>query len=167
MGLNPDASRQLEVTFGTPREGSCLSLELLQELASLIRIQLPAAGKGDVICLAADQNNIASLNAENCLLVPAAKIYTEEQTWDAGAAEDVVFEAFQAEGIDATACFFGCVLLLDSAEAGKTADGENIRPNFEVVELSRDKIIIAVKNASSDVVVRIQLLQVPIPAEQP
>lgn len=172
MGLNPDASQLLDVSFAQPREGSCLTPELLAELAGLIRIKLPTTGSAGASCVSKSSDNIATLDAENCILVPAAVLYTEEQTFDASSAADLIFDGFAEQGIDATTCFFGCFLLLDSTEAGKDAMGDpsgtvNVRPNYEIKALTASSITITVKNADSDVVVRIQLLQLPVPPEQP
>lgn len=171
MAVNPDAKNRLSVKWRTPRAGSCLTAAMLEELADLLDIQLPTAGSAAAPCISRDANNLAQLDPQNCVLVPGAKLYTEEQTWSASAATDVDFEGFAAQQIDPTACLFCCYLLLDSAEAGKDVQGDpsgsvNVRPNFEVVELSSSKITIAVKNATSDVTVKIQLLQLPIPPEQ-
>lgn len=173
MAANPDAAKFLDVSFAEPREGSCLSAELLAELAQLIRIKLPdSGGASGVACTSKDPNNLATLDPQDCILVPAATLYTEEQTWDVASGDNLDFEAFKDQGIDATTCFFACYLLVDSAEAGKPVlkspgpGAEDIRPNYEIVTFSASKITIAVKNAASDVVVRIQLLQLPVPPLQ-
>lgn len=173
MAANPDAAKLLDVSFAQPREGSCLSLELLAELAQLIRIKLPAAASpSGGACVSNDPNNIATLDPQNCILVPGAKLYTEEQTWDVASGTDLDFEDFKDQGIDATTCFFACYILVDSAEAGKPVlrspgpGAENIRPNFEIKTFTASKITITVKNAASDVTVRVQLLQLPVPPVQ-
>lgn len=172
MAVNPDAANRLKISFRKPREGSCLTPELLEELADLIDVQLPAGSTaGGNACVAADANNIASLDAQNCILVPKAILHTEEQTFDVTSGAALDFEDHAELGLDATACFFACNIFMDSAEAGKDVQGdpsgtENIRPNFEIVTFTAGKITITVKNASSDVRVRIQLLQVPVPPEQ-
>lgn len=173
MAANPDAARFLDVSFAPPREGSCITPELLAELAQLIRIKLPdAAGASGGACVSKDTNNIATLDPQNCILVPGARLYTEEQVWDSGSATDLDFEDFAEQGIDATTCFFGCYIIPDSTEAGKPVlaspgpGAESLRPNWELVTLSASKITITVKNAASDVTVRIQLLQLPVPPVQ-
>lgn len=173
MPVNPDAARMLKVEFADPRPGSCVTKGLLAELASLIRISLPASAftSGSGACASKDANGLASLDAEGCLLVPAAKLYEEEQTWEVSSGDDLTFEDFKDQQIDATTCMMGVLLFLDSGETGKTAAGSpsgtvSVRPNWEAKERSASKVVIAVKNASSDVRVVLQLLQLPAPPQK-
>lgn len=172
MAINPDAARLLDISFAEPREGSCLTPEMLAELAGLLRIKLPTSGSSSSICTSKDTNNLAQLDAQNCILVPAAKIYREEQTWDVSSATDLDFEDFAASGFDATTCKLSVHMYLDSAETGIEVKKEPtgtafIRPNFEIKERSAGKITIGVQNATSDVRIEIELLQLPVPPQQP
>lgn len=172
MATNPDAAQLLEISFAQPREGSCLPPEILAELASLLRIKLPNSGAGAAVCVSKDTNNLAQLDAQNCVLVPAAKLYREEQTWDVSSGTDLDFEDFAASGFDATTCMLAVHMYLDSAETGIEVQKEPtgtvfIRPNFEIKERSAGKITIGVQNAASDVRIEIELLQLPVPPQQP
>jgi hypothetical protein len=173
MPVNPDAAQMLKVEFADPRPGSCVSKAVLAELKSLIRISLPAAAftSGSGACASKDANSLASIDAEGCVLVPAAKLYEEEQTWEIASGADLEFTDFADLGYDASTCMMGVLLFLDSGETGKTAAGSpsgtvNVRPSWETKERSAGKVIIAVKNAMSDVRVVLQLLQLPTPPQQ-
>lgn len=171
MAVNPDASNRLKISFRQPRPGSCLTPEVLEELADLIDVQLPDDATTDAPPISKDSNNIAQLDPQNAILVPGAKLYVEEQVWQAGNPVDLEFTEFANQQIDATTCMFSCYIILDTAEAGAPVKGEpsgtvTVRPNFEVKSLAAAKIVIAMKNAQSDVTVRIHLLQLPIPPEQ-
>lgn len=170
MAVSPDAAKQLKVSFRTPREGSCLTREIVQELASLLEITLPTS-TSDAPCISEDAGNLAQLDAQNCLLVPATSIYTEEKTWSASAASDLDFTAFSSQQFDATTCFFSCHIFPDPDEPGEEVKAEPsgtefIRPSYEIRELSADKITIRVHNATSDLRVQIRLLKLPVPPEK-
>jgi hypothetical protein len=170
MAVNPDAAKLLEFKVVPPREGSCLTLELLQEIAASFRIQMPPAAAGDGACLSTDQNNIARPDGLGCILVPAARLYREEQTWDASTEEDLTFDAFEGEGYNALTCMLAIHIYPDSGETGVEVKAEPsgtafIRPTAEIVARTADAITIAVKNALSDVRVEIELLEIPIPQQ--
>lgn len=172
MGVNPDAANRLKVRIRAPREGSCLTPALVEELAQLIEVTFSDAAMSSqgTPCVSKDSNNLASLDPQNCLLVPAAKLFTEEDTWAASSGDDVEFTGFVSQGIDPTKCMFACYIFLDSTETGIAVQGdpsgtEHIRPTYEITELSADRIKIAVKNAAKDVRVQIQLLSLPVPQQ--
>lgn len=171
MAVNPDAANRLKVRIRDPRPGSCITPALAQEFAELIEVTLSEAAAGSGMCVSKDSNNIASLDPQNCLLVPSAKLYIEELTWDSASGSELEFTEFTTQGLDATKCMFSCYIFLDSAETGIEVKAEPtgtafIRPNYEILELSASKIRIQMKNATRDVRVQIQLLSLPVPQQQ-
>lgn len=173
MGVNPDAAKRLNVRIREPRPGSCLTPALIAELAELIEVTTSEAAEegGSGICVSKDPNNLATLDPQNCLLVPAAKIYIEDGSWQASSGTEVEFNGFTQQGIDPTKCMFSCYIFLDSAETGVEVKKEPtgtafIRPNYEITEFSSTKIKITVKNATRDVRIQIQLLSLPVAQQQ-
>lgn len=172
--VNPDAAQRLEVSFKEPRAGSCLTKEVLAELAGLIEVKLPAAAISSSsagFCISKDANNIAAFDGENCILVPGTVLHEEEDTWEASGGDDVVFTGFVEKGIDPKDCFLTVLMFLDSAETGTEVQADPsgtafIRPSWELVERSASKVTVAVKNAVSDVRLVLQLLQPPTPQQQ-
>jgi hypothetical protein len=173
MPVNADASEELDVSFRPAPPGACFTDEQLAQLASMLVVKLPqSALEGQSSpCASKDANNIASIDADNCLLVPAAEIYRAEETWDADApSTNVEFTTFADLGFDATTCMLAVHIYLGSTETGtevqKQPSGSAfIRPNYEIVERSASKIEIAIKNAEQDVRVEIELLKLPLPVE--
>lgn len=171
MAVNPDAAQELDVSFRPTPPGSCFTDEQLAQLASMLVVKLPEGGEsGNQACSSQDVNNIASIDADGCILVPATEIYREEQTWDAATPDvNLEFEQFASLGFDATVCMLAIHIFLGSTETGTAvlaSPGPGvayIRPSYEIVERSAGKIEIAIKNAQEDVRVEIELLKVPQP----
>lgn len=171
MPVNPDASQELDVSFRPPPPGSCFTPEQLAQLASMLVVKLPAGATDQTApCTSNDVNNIASLDADNCILVPSTDVYREDQTWDAATpSTNVVFEEFASLGFDATVCGLSIHIYLASTETGTAVlkspgpGVEHIWPQYFIVERSAGKIEIEIKNATADVRVEIELTKVPLP----
>ena len=170
MAVNPDAAQELDVSFRPAPAGSCFTDEQLAQLAQMLVVKLPEGGDSEgQACTSKDANNIASVDADGCILVPASKIYREEQTWDASApTENLEFTEFAGLGFDALVCGLAIHIYLSSTETGTAVVASptgvaHIRPSYEIIERSAGKIEIAIKNATQDVRVEIELTQVPLP----
>ncbi len=170
MAVNPNSAAELDVSFRPAPPGSCFTDEQLAQLASMLVVKLPTGATDQVApCVSNDVNNIASIDAENCILVPAAELYREEQIWDAAdPGTNVVFEEFASLGFDATVCMLSIHIYLASTETGTPVQGdpsgtEHIWPQYQIVERSASKIEIEIKNATADVRVEIELLKLPLP----
>jgi hypothetical protein len=172
MAVNPDAQNLLEIEFTEPREGSCLTRELLNELKGLIRIRDRRTATSGGACISGDANNLARLDAQNCILVPGNVLYRESQTWSFSGGEELEFEEFAYQLIDATTCMLSVHIYHAADETGvevqKQPTGSAfIWPSFEITERSAGKIKIDILNATKDVRVEIELLQLPLPPETP
>lgn len=173
MAVNPDAAKRLTVRIREPRQGSCLTPALIAELAELIEVTESEASSdgGSGACVSKDPNNLATLDAQNCILVPAAKLYIEDGTWAVSPGTEIEFNGFTGEGIDPTKCLFSCYLFLDSAETGIEVKKEPtgtafIRPNYEITVFTAAAIKIQVHNATRDARLQIQLLSLPVAQQQ-
>lgn len=170
MSLNSDAANSLIVAFKNPRKGSCLTKELLAELASLLTVTInPTVTDQSPPCVSADPNNLASLDAESCLLVPAVVEYSEDQDWDSGAPADVVFDGFVSLGIDGATAPFVVTPRWSTSETGlKVVVGPLLTdtgfsaPSWSFKERSTNKIVLKVWNATQDATFTLQLLKFPV-----
>lgn len=165
----------MDISFRPAAPGDCVNDAARQEIANSLVVTLPqsALEAQDGPCASSDPNNIASVDAEGCVLVPQTVLYREEQTWDASSpSTNLVFDGFAAEGIDATSAALSIHLYLSSTETGvevdKTGGGTAfIWPSYVIEERSAGQIEISIKNATQDVRVEIELSQYPVPQEQP
>lgn len=172
MSVNTDAAKSLQVTFRAPRKGSCLTKEILAELASLIQVTIAAGDAQAAPCVSNTPGNLASLDAEDCILVPGAKLYTEDQEFDASAPADITFDGFAAQGFDATTCFIGMIPRWSSTEVGReflTSSGPDVKdtvfPTWRYKSITASGVVISVEGATEDATFTLQLLQLPVANE--
>lgn len=170
MAVNPDAAQELDVSFRPAPMGSCFTDEQLAQLAQMLVVRMPEGSENQSqSCASKDVNNIASVDADGCILVPATEVYREEQTWDAATpSENLEFSEFAALGFDATVCMLAVHIFLSSTETGTPVQGDPsgtkyIKPSYQIVSRAANLIEIAIHNANEDVRVEIELLKVPLP----
>lgn len=164
--MNVDAANSLSVDFREPRAGSCLTKEMLAELATLIYVKAPETTDGAGACTSKDPNNLASLDGEGCVLVPAAEMHQESQSWIVSSGDEVEFDV--PSGFDATQCFVSFWAIYASNETGTSVDAgaAHIWPKPYMVSLTAAKVTLNIKNATQDATLWLQLLKVPTPPDQ-
>lgn len=157
MPVNPDFANQATVTFRDPPTGSCITKQFLQELALLMQIELPASSTGSKICTSSQAGNLASLDAENCVYVPADLTFDDELNWLAAAPQDITFSGWSS-AIDATAATLVMTPLFSPTDFGSAS----------VDEVSRTKTAVTyrVTGATQDVAIRLQIIQPSIAPQQ-
>lgn len=166
MSANIDAGDSLSVKFRTPRPGSCLTPEIVAELASLIYVEKPPASTTQGACVSKDPNNLASLDGETCILVPAAELSEQSESWTVAGGDEVEFDV--PSGFDATQCLLSFWAVYASNETGTSVDAgaAHIWPTVYLVERTAATVTLNIKNATQDATIYLQLLKVPTPPEQ-
>lgn len=175
--MNIDANQSLQVRFREPRAGSCITPELLQELSSLIVVEAPEENNGQGACTSKDTNNLASLDAEGCVLVPAALLHQEGKSWVVSTGAEVAFT--MPSGFDATQCFLSFWAVFGSTETGTPVRGEtdanaatddnvikHIWPTVYLISAVAATVTLNIKNATQDATIYLQALKVPIAPQQ-
>lgn len=172
MSTAPDSDDILNVRMRSPRQGSCLSPQLAKEIETSLEVSLKQSNNQTSVPLISNQvDNLASLDGDNGIYVPAGSLHTETQTWLAANPAKVTFKAFAANQIDATKALLSFYWIPGSAEAGtavlKDPSGTaTIRPTVEVSSVTSGVVEFQVYNATSDISITLQLFVPAIPPQQ-
>jgi len=173
QSTNQDPTDEALVSFRNPTPGSCLTKELLQELASLLVVKLGSITQKVEVPVSTDTNNLASLDAANAILVPAVVVYSDTKTVPAIGPYELVFSGWPSE-IDGTVGFLEIVLYSTNpgvaAATGSGVTAVNIQPRYKVTERTATSITVVVLNMKSSdangATVTFRLAQLPIPPTQ-
>lgn len=173
--INTDSTSQLPIAQRMPRLGSCWTEAQITELTQLLYVQLPQENSGDVPQVQVSQNaqNLAQLDADFKLYVPAVQTYNESLPWLVATPSEVIFTGW-ASTIDPTSsyCAVQIEAVYSAAETGTLAKDPAgtgtvaIRPTREVTEISPTRIKVKVFNAKFDAAIYVRLIMNPIPPQQ-
>ena len=101
MSTSPDANDRLIVNIRTPRAGSCISAQFAAELSSLIDVSLrPTTQDAQKTPISTQKNNLASLDGQDAIYVPAGTFWRQSKTWLAASPDTVKFTEFTGFNID-------------------------------------------------------------------
>jgi hypothetical protein len=131
-------------------------------------VKQPTNAPAAPIAISSDNNNLATLDAANALLVPGILVYSGNNTAPGGDSSPIIFSGWSSS-IDATTAFLEIVMFVDATEPGvQTSTGSTvfIRPNYEVVERTAQIIRVRVFHATKPVTISLRLAQLPIPPSQ-
>lgn len=156
-GVAPDFANQLKVSFKSPPPGSCLTPELLSEIASLLVVEFPGQNTQDGPCVSQQTNNLVSLDAENCIFVPGVDRYSDQEDFLSAAPSDITFTGWP-ESIDATVAIMQITPLF--------AQSDFATAHYDVVSVAADKVVVRVGGATQDAAILFKLVQNPVPPVQ-
>lgn len=164
MSVSPNVLNQAVVTFADPRPGSCLTRELLSELASLMRIQVVESGQAVEMKASSDPNNLSTVAGDGGIFTQAGLFHQETKTFTG---TQLTFTGWSS-AIDAKTCLLNCFAVYASTEVGQPVKGEpsgteNIRPTLEIVSIASNVVVLNVRNNSADCTVTLQLWQPATP----
>jgi len=172
MSTSPDANDRLIVNIRTPRAGSCISAQFAAELSSLIDVSLrPTTQDAQKTPISTQKNNLASLDGQDAIYVPAGTFWRQSKTWLAASPDTVKFTEFTGFNIDATKAMLSFSWIPNSAETGVLVSASpsgtaSIRPSVELVTRNSGSVEFKVYNAIADIEVTLELFAPAIPPEQ-
>lgn len=160
---------EAQVSVRQAPDGSCWTMAQLQELSRLLVVKFPKAAPSAAMRVSSAINNLASLDSENAILVPAISVYADTKTLAGGSGIGPLVFGGWSGSIDATTSFLEVMLICDPTEPGietATASGVFMRPMYEIKERIANEIKIAVYNATLATHVSIRLASIPIAPAQ-
>jgi hypothetical protein len=165
MAVSPNVLNQAVITAADPRPGSCWTPESLQELVSLLRIQVVESSQSVEMKASSDPNNLATVAGDGGIFAQAGLFHQEIKTFTG---TQLTFTGWSS-AIDAKTCLLNTFAVYDATEAGVPVLASpgpgvaNIRPTLEIVSIASNVVVVTVRNNSQDCAVTLQLWQPATP----
>jgi len=173
--INPDATRELPIQIRIPRLGSCWTEAQINELTRLLYVQLPdqTQQSNSLTPIGKEIDNLARLDTDLAVYVPAVAAYQDTQQWIAGTTTELVFTGWSSP-IDPTSRYCAALIypIYSPVESGflvRNAAGSGtvaIRPTLEITSVSSSEIRVKLYQNTSDAAITVRLTQNPLPPQQ-
>lgn len=168
--MTQDSNQELRIE-ARDRPGQCFTPEQVAEIAGRLKISLPASENTASAARASqDANSLVQIDADGAVQVDGVTVFDDSVTYIAADGGDIVLSGWP-DAIDpsSTYCAWQAYPVYGGGESGIKAKDESgdgtvtIRPQFEIVSVTKAKITCRIYNATADAVVNYRLVQFPIP----
>jgi hypothetical protein len=167
----PIDATELEVTYRSPPEGSCITAEVMREIADNLVVKENPQGESTTQMQVADEvDNLSSIGSDGGIYTKAVSVYSDDQPWVEGTTSELVFTGW-LPSIDPTQCMWHAWFIPNEAETGievkkEPSDTAFIRPTLEIKSVTATKITVKMYNLTLDAQVYLRIEQIPLPPEQ-
>jgi hypothetical protein len=168
--MQTDAT-ELEVTARPMPEGSCVTDEVMNEIANALVVKENPAAESDTQMKVADEvDNLSSIGSDGGIYTKAVATYADDQPWIAGTTSELDFTGW-SPSVDPTQCMWRAWFIPNAAETGievkkDPSDTAFVRPSLEISSITKDHIKVKMYNLTLDAQVYVRIEQSPLPPEQ-
>lgn len=168
--MQTDAT-ELEVTTRPMPEGSCITDEVMTEIANALVVKENPIVESDTQMKVADEtDNLSSIGSDGGIYTKSVAVYADDQPWVEGVTSELDFTGW-SPSVDPTQCMWHAWFIPNTAETGTEVKKEPsgtafIRPSLEVTSITNDHIKVKMYNLTLDAQVYFRIEQVPLPPDQ-